>query len=432
MHPINMHTAADAFFDTLVIRSKALRAKAPGTLMQYKRTMRWFWAVWVRPMGRLPHTRAEVQQFLIGKQRPHLHHRVLQAVVNRHWDLPGPLVANPMRTCNRGVCSPKQQQDTLGQYLPRYIPQDFAQMSTLHALVALCNATPTNTHNVRYVVGIAYRWLLLASTTTADALTEAIIVRAKAATSSTVNRVITETTRVANLLAQLWGKPWRLCSAHVRNVFYATANCNDLIRCYTRETETKKRCDAVCARRAFSADEVAKLVTNAESMQDRSIIVILAHTGLRRRAVAWMQLAAVWDGSRVRTEGYTSEKGSQIRWFTIDSLMAQCLTDFIVRERRGGPSPWLFPSSHRPGQCIHPNTLALRLRQVCNRLGIMGQHVRPHGMRRYTVCTLIRAGNRIEDVSRWLGHRVVQTTYQNYWELSVHDISTGMTIPWLT
>lgn len=428
-----MDGTADAFFDMLLSSSGVLGTKAPGTLMQYRQTMRWFWAKWVQPRGRLPHSRVEVQRFLMSDTACR-HHRVLQALVNRHWDLPGPPVVahhrRPLHGYNR--CR-TQRSDGIHLYLPRYIPQDFPQMGTLRALVALCGAAPANAHNVCYRVGIAYRWLL-GSGRTPIALTEAIIARAKRAKCAiAAKRVIAETTGVANHLAQVWGKPWRLCRVHITKLFQSTAGCDDLIQRNTHETETKKRCEAVCKRRAFCGAEVAQLLSTAKSLQDRCVIVVLAHTGLRRRAVAWMQLSAVWDGVQVRAEGYALEKGSLTRSFTIDDLMAQCLTDYILHERRGGPSsPWLFPSRYKPAQCIHPSTLALRLRQHCDRLGIVGQHARPHGMRRYTVAALLRAGNRIEDVSRWLGHRAMQTTYQNYWDSTVHDISREMKIPWLT
>lgn len=448
-----MVPAADTHFDLLLSGSALLQCRAKGTLEQYRRTLRWFWRQWVIPVGRLPRTRAEVQKFLDAnrsksqqKQIPTPgHHRALQAMANQFWipELSGlPVTLSGARVAfKKRLKNAADAADAWTYFVPRYILADHDNFAQYKGVLCSYVGAPKreDVRNVRYAVSILWGILVamdgvttIPSEVGTEVLMGAIVKRGHQSLRGNVDRVLVETTRIANRFLLVCGLSWQLPLAQVRAAYHASLNCNHLITINTSHTEMKKRCTRLVSRHSFNDSEVSQLINHASTLRDRCVFVVLARTGLRRRALAWMQLAAVWDGSQVRSEGYTLEKGMRLRMFTIDSDMAQCLRQFIMHERPWGrQSRWLFPSPHNPAAHIQPGTLQLRLKQHCSRLGIVGSQVRLHGLRKYTVGTLLQAGNSIESVSEWIGHRGVDTTYATYWDTSVQDISTHMSIPWL-
>lgn len=76
-------------------------------------------------------------------------------------------------------------------------------------------------------------------------------------------------------------------------------------------------------------------------------------------------------------------------------------------------TPFLFPCPRRPGQ---PSSSVARnlLRAICARIRPTPRFT-PHQFRHFLVNTLIRQGNRLECVARWLGHRSPAVTYRHYW-----------------
>lgn len=92
-------------------------------------------------------------------------------------------------------------------------------------------------------------------------------------------------------------------------------------------------------------------------------------------------------------------------------------------------SVWLFPGRAATDLPITPVTINKVLRRACKILGsgflflrqnkgnpfvICGPHVHSHGMRKFVVCRLMQE-NRLEHVSKWIGHRTVNTTFTTYW-----------------
>ena len=49
-------------------------------------------------------------------------------------------------------------------------------------------------------------------------------------------------------------------------------------------------------------------------------------------------------------------------------------------------------------------------------------HVHPHAFRHTLVCNLMGAGNSLEAVSKYMGHKSVGTTNAHYWVTTVEDL----------
>lgn len=444
---VGQHAMNDVstLFDAMVQSSARLRMKSPGTLAQYYRSLQWYWRSWIVPTGRLPCSRAEVQLFLDTQRQatslPPLNHRVLQALANHFWvpPLSGPtVVLGRSRRVRTDMPGPPQQSHDWTYYVPVYIvdgAEFYLHETELQEFVALQMPRPTNVRNIRYRVSVAHKWFLTRIEQHSRAsVMEAVVHRVhQISTPASFDRIITETTRIANCVLLVWGLSYKLCSKHVRQVCTRMTKCDHIIRMNTMHTEQcKQNILNPLSRQAFNAAEVQTLVETAATLRDRCVIMLMAHTGLRRRAVAWLPLSSVWDGAKLCHVAQATEKGMHTRVFVIDAALATCLRDYITHERpHNCKSPWLFPSRKDLSMPISGCTLALRLKQHCARVGIKGQHVRLHGLRKFTVGALVGAGNRIEAVSKWLGHSVSQTTYLNYWDTNTHDISKKMRIPWL-
>lgn len=174
----------------------------------------------------------------------------------------------------------------------------------------------------------------------------------------------------------------------------------------------------VRARDHFTQSEVdALLRLHTLSTRDQLILHILAETGLRRRAVAWLTIDGVFDAvvGTARPVATATEKGLVTRQFTL-STGTRTLLDAYVQgcHPHEAGSPWLFPSPRRPSVPVGAATINRILQRACRDLGLRGRHVHTHALRKFVVVRLMQLSNRIEDVSKWLGHRTVHTTFGTY------------------
>lgn len=181
---------------------------------------------------------------------------------------------------------------------------------------------------------------------------------------------------------------------------------------------------AVRARDHFTKTEVdALLHLPSLGSRDRLILCILAETGLRRRAVAWLTVDGVYDAvaGTARPVATATEKGLVPRQFLLSAGTRALLEGYVQRAHpHDVASPWLFPSPRQPSVPIRAATVNRILQRACRDLGIRGRHIHSHAMRKFVVVRLMQLSNRIEDVSKWLGHRSVHTTFGTYCPGPIH------------
>lgn len=220
------------------------------------------------------------------------------------------------------------------------------------------------------------------------------------------------------------------------------------LRCHGGQTSGEHPALAMreCARDHFDEKEVSVLLAmDGLSTRDRLVLRLLAETGLRRRAVAWLTRDGVYDatGRAARETASALEKGLVVRSFAC-SIALRADVEAHIAATGAIESPWLFPSPQDPSECIGPATVNNILRRACRRARIHGRHVHCHahdildhkvvvlpGMRKFVVCRLMRANNSIESVSKFLGHRAMNTTFQTYWDVTAQELVKEMNIPWL-
>jgi hypothetical protein len=78
-----------------------------------------------------------------------------------------------------------------------------------------------------------------------------------------------------------------------------------------------------------------------------------------------------------------------------------------------------------------PESIADNIKKFCNSAGVVGNFVHIHAFRHTLVNSLMHCGNKIENVSKYMGHSSVTTTEKYYWTDNVTNIVSSMNVPWL-
>lgn len=112
----------------------------------------------------------------------------------------------------------------------------------------------------------------------------------------------------------------------------------------------------------FTDAEVTALLSLPHlSVRDRLILHIMAETGLRRRAVAWLTVDGVYDAvsNTARDVAHATEKGLVVRDFMLSDGTKALLKEHIVdhSHEHDRQSPWLFPSPKDPRLPLTPETI---------------------------------------------------------------------------
>ena len=183
----------------------------------------------------------------------------------------------------------------------------------------------------------------------------------------------------------------------------------------------------------FTPSEMGNILNQAGlSLRDRLMLTIMAETGLRRRAIAWLTVSNVYD-TIDRTPLCVCralEKGLNVRSFMLSDRTKELLSRYI-NEGHHRNSQWLFPSPRDVQKHISPLSVNCILVRACANIGIRGTHVHSHAIRKFVVCELMAAQNRIENVAKFVGHRAVNMTYGTYWDIETSELTRMMHIPWL-
>jgi hypothetical protein len=111
-------------------------------------------------------------------------------------------------------------------------------------------------------------------------------------------------------------------------------------------------------------------------------------------------------------------------------IFQQYLEEFP--EAKNDHSRYLFRSQNSNHTLRYaPETIAQNIKQFCNNAGVVGNFVHIHAFRHTLVNSLMHCGNKIENVSKYMGHSSVTTTEKYYWTDSVTNIVSTMNVPWL-
>lgn len=190
-------------------------------------------------------------------------------------------------------------------------------------------------------------------------------------------------------------------------------------------------------RRHFYEDEITQIIDHVSKGKDGAkyslIFTILREVGLRIGAVCSLRFKNLMNAKGEFLEtGKKLEKGRKIRSFPIGQNLREKITQYI-QENEGifkDINSFMFPSNTKSGY-ISTDSVREKLNRVTESLGIHGHHVHPHAFRHTIVNNLMAHGNKLENVSRYIGHTSIATTEQYYWTTELENIIPTMSIPWL-
>lgn len=183
--------------------------------------------------------------------------------------------------------------------------------------------------------------------------------------------------------------------------------------------------------RVFTQEEIQKLIsigpigpTGERNKHTELMLKLLFTTGLRIGAVATMEWSQVWQPeiNDARRVAVVVEKGGSKRAMILTEEVRTILVDIhsmLEPDLKSRVFPWT----------VH--TLRCRFNNACRRAGITGEHCHPHNARHTVAHMLFNEGNSIAMISKFLGHRNVNTTSSFYLKLSYEEILGQMAIPWM-
>lgn len=167
-------------------------------------------------------------------------------------------------------------------------------------------------------------------------------------------------------------------------------------------------------------------VRNACATAAESLIVrLLGCFGPRAGAICTIRMVDVWDsvkGVPLPTLRLT-EKGSKIRSIPLDAASQELVARYVASEHPGRGTPWLFPHPHC--QMMADETIVRRvLERVCKRANT--PMLNPHKFRPYVVHKGLKRKRTFAEMSKFLGHESMQTTYESYFDIDTEDIAAEM------
>ena len=204
----------------------------------------------------------------------------------------------------------------------------------------------------------------------------------------------------------------------------------------TDACENKRRNLEPGTRREMTDAEFERLYSFAVSAQDKLLLTILREIGLRVSALRFLQWKHVLHDGQARDICYVPEKLKQYREFatslnlkshihrTWESFRA--LHTDVQPEDAAGMYVFNFTTPSRP---VHVSCIHSKLQDLVRCAKITGVKVHPHMFRHTIVGALIKAGNDIALVSKFMGHQNTQTTEASYWVTTLADINKQLKNP---
>ena len=184
-------------------------------------------------------------------------------------------------------------------------------------------------------------------------------------------------------------------------------------------------------RAAFTQEELNRLFEAAKADGSRSLALLrfYVHTACRSSTACELLRADVWneDSQTCFPTGTVLEKFGVRYCFAIDSELASSLAVHITSSPK---SRFVFPTPKKPEKRLNYGMVNFWFQSICKRANVQGDHCFVHALRRTVATILFEAGNKLEDIQSFIGHRSIGMT-QHYIERNAATISARLCIPWL-
>ena len=202
-----------------------------------------------------------------------------------------------------------------------------------------------------------------------------------------------------------------------------------------RQVENAREPADPMTRRTFTEEEIdGMLTTSREDPKMHLLIVLLSEVGLRLSALANLKYCDLVDARDTpRHICNVLEKGRSRRSFVTSDQLKEAVAASSVRLRAvstelGHTKIYVF-NELRPLVPVAVNTIGNWVRKIAARADVTGVKVHPHAFRHTIVGRLMDAGNSLEVVSKYMGHKSVDTTSSHYWVATVQELHDNLNNP---
>jgi site-specific recombinase XerD len=192
-------------------------------------------------------------------------------------------------------------------------------------------------------------------------------------------------------------------------------------------------------RRHFHQSELTKLeeyINEKASIKWRLAFTIFKEVGLRVGALSRLMGSDFLDnGAGLKDNVTVLEKMRIKRTFPVSDNMKETLKQYFEENEtvKTNSSFYIFSSDKLGRHIPHsPGYITKKFQYFCDECEIYGKHTHSHAFRHTLVNFLMANGNKIENVSKFMGHSSVSTTEHYYWTSGIQNIIPQMNIPWLT
>lgn len=200
----------------------------------------------------------------------------------------------------------------------------------------------------------------------------------------------------------------------------------------------KREHSSTLERRHFLPSEIMKIeeyITTTQNSMWQLAFIILKEIGLRVYALTSLKVSHFLNSKgTINNSVSVLEKQRRWRTFVVSETIKKTFQAYLEEfpEAKNDHNRYLFRSQNSNHTLRYtPETMSQNIKQFCNSAGVVGNFVHIHAFRHTLVNSLMHCGNKIENVSKYMGHSSVTTTEKYYWTDSVTNIVSTMNVPWL-
>ena len=185
-------------------------------------------------------------------------------------------------------------------------------------------------------------------------------------------------------------------------------------------------------RRVYTKEEIDAMINVVESeSKDKLLITILREIGLRNSAICNLKFRDIVDDYNCPKHlCRVKEKGNKYREFVTTPNIKKILVTYIHElDKMLEMDKFVFSRSKKLDTKMASATLNNVLKRIALKAGVTNVNVQAHTFRHTLVGTLMDAGNSIELVSKFIGHKSVDTTMTYYWLKNISDLAKEINNP---
>lgn len=216
-----------------------------------------------------------------------------------------------------------------------------------------------------------------------------------------------------------------------------------------QQQQSSRVCDMVPVHDVLSANEMERFLGAAASRKERVIALLLCRHGMRIGAIRKLRLSGIvenvaplQDWSVRRFISGVDKNGQLNTWDTlIDPQINEEMMLYLKEEWKPrweawvGPAlktAWLFPAHrYHSGKDKPMGQTSLRslVNTMLQRASITGHHAHAHAFRKGVVTLLLKQGNPLHVVSRFVHHKSTAVTEKSYDKRTYEEVTEQMRVP---